>query len=226
MLCVATHYKTQAPLRSMRAPASSRLRIMRPCPDRYDCREEPALCLIQKTPRVHNTDVVVGLEACPKYQGACAADSRPPSPMMPMATYSMPGSVMISERGMKPLATSTQLGLTAASSYTKHAKMVAHSSSTSACVGRCPRLVSKKAGRPCWAGQQSGVQTHWQAPLTREALHSTACGACGACVPPSHGMLGNYCADDSTAFLGQQPPDMPCFPRIESLLCSPSGLAG
>lgn len=41
--------------------------------------------------------------------------------------------VMISGRGMKPLATSNHTGFTAASSYTKQAKMVAHSSNTSAC---------------------------------------------------------------------------------------------
>ena len=56
----------------------------------------------------------------------------------------MPGSVMISLLGMKPLATSIHSGFTAASSYTKQAKMVAHSTRTSACAVSSESLETKK----------------------------------------------------------------------------------
>ena len=50
-----------------------------------------------------------------------------------MAVYSMSLLVRISGVGMKPLATSSQTGFTAASSYTKHPKIVAHRRRTSTC---------------------------------------------------------------------------------------------
>ncbi len=50
-----------------------------------------------------------------------------------MAVYSISLLVRISGVGMKPFATSSQTGFTAASSYTKHPKMVAHRIRTNTC---------------------------------------------------------------------------------------------
>ncbi len=49
-----------------------------------------------------------------------STQARGRAPTMPIATYSIPGSLMMTGSGMRPLATSSQSGLTTASSYLCH----------------------------------------------------------------------------------------------------------